>query len=211
MPLTFYDFTPAPSPRRARILLAEKGIDVDTVQVDMTKGEQLSDDYKKINPSCTIPALVLEDGTVLTDNAGIAAWAEAYKPEPALLGTTPAEKGIVMSWNARIDFEGFMPVAEILRNTSKGMQDRAITGPTNFAQLPELAERGRARLPLFWGALEQRLEGREFIATDDFSIADISALVCIDFSAWVKMAPGDDHPNIKRWHAAVSARPSAKA
>ena len=211
MPLTFYDFTPAPSPRRARILLAEKGIDVDTVQVDMTKGEQLSDDYKKINPSCTIPALVLEDGTVLTDNAGIAVWAEAYKPEPALLGTTPAEKGIVMSWNARIDFEGFMPVAEILRNTSKGMQDRAITGPTNFAQLPELAERGRARLPLFWDALEQRLEGREFIATDDFSIADISALVCIDFSAWVKMAPGDDHPNIKRWHAAVSARPSAKA
>jgi len=211
MPLTFYDFTPAPSPRRARILLAEKGIDVDTVQVDMTKGEQLSDDYKKINPSCTIPALVLEDGTVLTDNAGIAAWAEAYKPEPALLGTTPAEKGIVMSWNARIDFEGFMPVAEILRNTSKGMQDRAITGPTNFAQLPELAERGRARLPLFWDALEQRLEGREFIATDNYSIADISALVCIDFSAWVKMAPGDDHPNIKRWHAAVSARPSAKA
>ena len=211
MPLTFYDFTPAPSPRRARILLAEKGIDVDTVQVDMTKGEQLSDDYKRINPSCTIPALVLEDGTVLTDNAGIAAWAEAYKPEPALLGTTPAEKGIVMSWNARIDFEGFMPVAEILRNTSKGMQDRAITGPTNFAQLQELAERGRARLPLFWDALEQRLEGREFIATDDFSIADISALVCIDFSAWVKMAPGDDHPNIKRWHAAVSARPSAKA
>ncbi|WP_422022727.1 glutathione S-transferase family protein [Pyruvatibacter mobilis] len=211
MPLTFYDFTPAPSPRRARILLAEKGIGVDTVQVDMTKGEQLSDDYKKINPSCTIPALVLEDGTVLTDNAGIAAWAEAYKPEPALLGTTPAEKGIVMSWNARIDFEGFMPVAEILRNTSKGMQDRAITGPTNFAQLPELAERGRARLPLFWDALEKRLEGREFIATDSFSIADISALVCIDFSAWVKMAPGDDHPNIKRWHAAVSARPSAKA
>jgi len=211
MALTFYDFTPAPSPRRARILLAEKGIDVDTVQVDMTKGEQLSDDYKKINPSCTIPALVLEDGTVLTDNAGIAAWAEAYKPEPALLGTTPAEKGMVMSWNARIDFEGFMPVAEILRNTSKGMQDRAITGPTNFAQLPELAERGRARLPLFWDALEQRLEGREFIATDNFSIADISALVCIDFSAWVKVAPGDDHPNIKRWHAAVSARPSAKA
>lgn len=211
MPLTFYDFTPAPSPRRARILLAEKGIDVDTVQVDMTKGEQLSDDYKKINPSCTIPALVLEDGTVLTDNAGIAAWAEAYKPEPALLGTTPTEKGIVMSWNARIDFEGFMPVAEILRNTSKGMQDRAITGPTNFAQLPELAERGRARLPLFWDALEKRLEGREFIATDSFSIADISALVCIDFSAWVKMVPGDDHPNIKRWHAAVSARPSAKA
>ncbi|WP_422026882.1 glutathione S-transferase family protein [Pyruvatibacter mobilis] len=211
MPLKFYDFTPAPSPRRARILLAEKGIDVDTVQVDMTKGEQLSDDYKKINPSCTIPALVLEDGTVLTDNAGIAAWAEAYKPEPALLGTTPAEKGIVMSWNARIDFEGFMPVAEILRNTSKGMQDRAITGPTNFAQLPELAERGRARLPLFWDALEKRLEGREFIATDNFSIADISALVCIDFSAWVKIAPGDDHPNIKRWHAAASARPSAKA
>jgi len=211
MPLTFYDYTPAPSPRRARILLAEKGIEVDNVQIDMAKGEQLSDDYRKINPSCTIPALVLEDGTVLTDNAGIAAWAEAYKPDPPLLGTTPTEKGLVMSWNARVDFEGFMAVAEILRNTAKGMQDRAITGPTNFAQLPELAERGRARLPLFWDALDKRLEGRDFIAIDSYSLADISALVCMDFSAWVKMAPSDDHANIKRWHAAVSARPSANA
>jgi glutathione S-transferase len=211
MPLTFYDYTPAPSPRRARILLAEKGIEVGNVQIDMAKGEQLSDDYRKINPSCTIPALVLEDGTVLTDNAGIAAWAEAYKPEPPLLGTTPTEKGLVMSWNARVDFEGFMAVAEILRNTAKGMQDRAITGPTNFAQLPELAERGRARLPLFWDALDKRLEGRDFIAIDSYSLADISALVCMDFSAWVKMAPSDDHANIKRWHAAVSARPSANA
>lgn len=211
MPITFYDYTPAPSPRRARLLLAEKGIETKNVQIDMAKGEQLSDDYKKINPSCTIPALVLEDGTTLTDNAGIAAWAEAVKPEPALLGTTPAEKGIVMSWNARIDFEGFMAVAEILRNTSKGMAGRAITGPENFDQIPELAARGKARLPLFWDALDARLEGRDFIASEGISIADISALVCVDFSAWVKMAPGDEHANIKRWHTAMSARPSAKA
>jgi len=211
MAITLYDYTPAPSPRRARILLAEKGIAVENVQVDMMQGAQLSDDYKKINPTCTIPALQLEDGTVLTDNAGIAAWAEAYKPDPPLLGTTPEEKGLVMSWNARIEFEGLMAIAEILRNTSKGMQDRAMTGPVNFAQIPALAERGKARLPLFFDMLNARLEGREFIAIDTISLADITALVCIDFAGWVKITPTDAHANLTRWHAAMSARPSAKA
>ncbi len=211
MAITFYDFTPAPSPRRARIVLAEKGIDVENVQIDMMQAEQLSDDYRQINPACTLPALKLEDGTVLTDNAGILAWAEAYKPEPSLTGTTPAEKGSVMSWNARIEFEGLMAVADTLRNTSKGMKGRAITGPVNFEQIPELAERGRVRLPLFMDMLDKRLEGRDFIAIDSFSLADITALVCVDFAAWVKVTPTDAHTNLKRWHAAVSARPSAKA
>lgn len=211
MPITFYDYAPAPSPRRARILLAEKGIEPEIIQIDMAKGEQLSDDYKKINPGCTIPALRLEDDTVLTDNAGIAAWAEAYKPEPPLLGTTPTEKGLVMSWNARCEFEGLMAIAEILRNTSDGMKGRAMTGPINFEQIPALAERGAARLPLFFDALNARLEGREFIAIDSYSLADITALVVIDFARWVKFKPAETHTNLLRWHAAVSARPSAKA
>ncbi len=211
MPITLYDYTPAPSPRRTRILLAEKGIETENVQIDMMKGEQLSDDYRKINPGCTIPALKLEDGTVLTENLGIAAWAEAYKPEPPLLGTTPTEKGLVMNWNARCEFEGLMAVAEILRNTSPGMKDRALTGPVNFEQIPALAERGAARLPLFFDTLDARLDGREFIAIDTFSLADITALVIVDFAKWIKIQPGDQHKNLNRWRAAVSARPSAKA
>ena len=211
MPLTLYDFTLAPSPRRARILLAEKGIETETIQIDMMKGEQLSDEYKAINPGCTIPALKLEDGTVLTDNMGIAAWAEAYKPEPPLLGTTPTEKGLVMSWNARCEFEGLLAIAEVLRNSSPGMKDRAMTGPQNFPQIPELAERGRARLPRFFDTLNERLDGRDFIAIDSFSLADITALVAVDFARWIKIQPTDAHTHLNRWRAAVSARPSASA
>tara|TARA_R110002110_G_scaffold377894_5_gene588341 strand:+ start:2773 stop:3408 length:636 start_codon:yes stop_codon:yes gene_type:complete len=207
----FYDFTAAPSPRRARILLAEKGIDHETVQVDLMKAEQLGDAYRAINPACTVPALKLDSGIILTENAGIAAWAEAVKPEPALLGTTPEEKGLVQGWNARIEFEGFMPVAEVLRNTSKGMVDRALPGPLDLPQIPELAARGSLRLTGFFDMLDERLKGRDFIAIDNFSLADITALVCIDFAKWVKHEPKPEHENLKRWHAAVSGRPSAGA
>lgn len=207
----FYDFTPAPSPRRARILLAEKGIAYETVQVDLMKAEQLGDAYRAINPACTVPALKLESGVILTENTGIAAWAEAVKPEPALLGTTPEEKGLVFGWNARIEFEGFMPVAEVLRNTSKGMVGRALPGPLDLPQIPELAARGSLRLARFFDMLNERLGARDFIAIDNFSLADITALVCIDFAKWVKHEPKPEHENLRRWHVAVSARPSASA
>lgn len=206
-----YDFTAAPSPRRARILLAEKGIEHENVQVDLARAEQLGDAYRAINPACTVPALKLENGTVITENIGIAAWADAVKPEPALLGSTPEEKGLVFSWNARIEFEGFMPIAEVLRNTSKGMVGRALPGPLDLQQIPALAERGAVRLAQFFEMLNARLKGREFIAIDRFSLADITALVCVDFAKWVKQEPKPEHTDLLRWHAAVSARPSAKA
>ncbi|MEP2830135.1 glutathione S-transferase [Parvibaculum sp.] len=211
MSVTLYDFTAAPSPRRARILLAEKGIVHETVQVDLAKAEQLGEAYRKINPACTVPALKLEDGTILTENIGIAAWAEEVAPEPRLLGTTPAEKGLVFSWNARIEFEGFMPIAEVLRNTSKGMAGRALPGPIDLPQIPELAARGSQRLTRFFDVLNERLQGRDYIAVDSFSLADITALVCIDFAKWVKHEPKPEHTDLLRWHAAVSARPGAKA
>ncbi len=211
MTITLYDCTTAPSPRRARILLAEKGIEVENIQIDMRQAEQLSDAYKKINPACTVPALKLDDGTILTENAGIAAWAEAYQPEPVLLGKSPTEKGLVATWNAKIEFEGLMAVAEILRNSSKSMVNRATTGPNNYAQIPDLAVRGRQRINHFLDVLNKRLAGREFIATDDFTVADITALVVIDFAKWVKVEPSEEHGNIKRWHTVISARPSAQA
>ena len=206
-----YDFTAAPSPRRARILLAEKGISVENRQIDLTRAQQLSPEYRAINPACTVPALDLGDGTILTENQGIAAWAEAVQPEPPLLGRTPAEKGLVVGWNARIEFEGLWPIADILRNTSRGMKDRALTGPDNVVQIPELAERGRARLTRFFAMLNERLAGRDFIAIDAFSLADITALVAVDFAKWVKAEPAPEHADLRRWHQAVAARPSASA
>jgi glutathione S-transferase len=118
--ITLYDCTTAPSPRRARILLAEKGVAHATVTVDLARGEQLGEAFRAVNPQCTVPALVLEDGLVLTDNAAIAAYAEARWPEPALLGTSPAERAEVASWQWRVEFEGLMAVAEALRRRAAG-------------------------------------------------------------------------------------------
>lgn len=211
MAITLYDYTAAPSPRRTRVYLAEKGIEVENIQVDIGKAEQLGDDYRKINPACTVPALKLEDGTILTDNEGIIAWGEAIKPDPNLTGATPVEKGIVMSEHFAILMGGFMAIAEVLRNSAKGMAGRAITGPDSYDQIPELAERGRVRLGRFFDAMEHKLDGKDFVAIDRFTIADIDLLIAFDFAGWVKAQPGEDHPNLQRWHKAISARPSAQA
>ena len=206
--ITLYDCATAPSPRRARILLAEKGVAHDTVQVDLKTGEQMGDAYRQINPHCTVPALRTGDGLLLTDNAAIAAWLEASFPEPPLLGTTPAEKAEVASWNWRIEFEGLQAIAEALRNGSPAMVNRALPGPVDYAQIPALAERGRARVQLFFANLNERLAGREFIATDRFSIADINAVVAVDFARVVKVKPGDERPHLQRWRTAMVRRPS---
>ncbi|HYF59489.1 MAG TPA: glutathione S-transferase [Burkholderiaceae bacterium] len=206
--IVLYDCATAPSPRRARILLAEKGVAHETVAVDLARGEQLGEAYRAINPQCTVPALRTDDGLVLTDNASIAAWLEARFPEPPLMGRTPAEKAEVASWHWRCEFEGLMSIAEALRNGSPAMANRALPGPVDYAQIPELAERGRARVRQFFRTLDERLAGREFVATERFGIADIVAVVAVDFARIVKVKPGDEHPNLVRWRAAMAQRPS---
>jgi glutathione S-transferase len=206
--MTLYDCATAPSPRRARILLAEKGIRHVTVQVDLRSGEQLGEAYRRINPQCTVPALRTDDGALLTDNAAIAAYLEAFKPDPPLLGITPLEKAEVASWNWRCEFEGLLAVAEALRNGSPAMANRALPGPRDYPQIPELAQRGVARVQDFFVTLDERLQGRGFIVTDRFSIADITAAVAVDFARIVKVKPGEQHPNLLRWRAALAERPS---
>ncbi|MBL8346596.1 MAG: glutathione S-transferase [Rubrivivax sp.] len=208
MTITLYDCPTAPSPRRARILLAEKGVPHATVNIDLARGEQLGDAYRALNPQCTVPALQLEDGRVLTDNAGIAAYLEARFPEPALLGRTPEEKADIASWNWRVEFEGLMAIAEALRNGSPAMAHRALPGPANYEQIPALAERGLARLRQFFDTLESRLAGRDTVAGLGFSIADITAVVAVDFARIVRVKPGEQHMNLRRWRAAMAARPA---
>jgi glutathione S-transferase len=206
--IILYDCATAPSPRRARILLAEKGIAHDTVQVDLARGEQLGAAYREINPQCTVPALRTEEGALLTDNAAIAAYLEARHPDPALMGITPQEKAEIASWNWRVEFEGLMAIAETLRNGSPAMADRALPGPVNYAQIPELAQRGLVRVQQFFQTLNERLAGREFLATDRFSLADITAVVAVDFARVVRVKPGEQHPELVRWRAAMAQRPS---
>ena len=206
--ITLYDCATAPSPRRARILLAEKGIVHATVQVDLRTKEQLSDAFRAINPQCTVPALRTEEGDVLTDNAAITAYLEARYPNPPLLGTTPAEKAEIASWHWRVEFEGLLAIAEALRNSAPAMANRALPGPVDYAQIPELAQRGLARVQQFMDMLDAHLADRDFIVANQFSIVDITAVVAIDFARVVRVKPGEQHINLLRWREAMALRPS---
>jgi len=209
--ITLYDCATAPSPRRARILLAEKGVAHETIEVDLRKGEQLSDAFRQINPQCTVPVLHTDDGLLLTDNAAITAWLEARFPQPPLLGITPGEKAEVASWNSRIEFEGLLAIAEAMRNSAPAMANRALAGPVDYPQIPELVQRGLARVQQFLATLNERLAGRDFIATDRFSVADITAVVAVDFARVVKLKPGEQHPHLQRWRLAMGQRASILA
>jgi glutathione S-transferase len=206
--MIFYDCLTAPSPRRARIFLHEKQAPHEVINIDLMKAEQMSDEFKLINPSCTVPVLKLDDGTMLTENSGIAAYLESAFPNPPLLGSTDAEKGLVASWNSKIEFDGLYAVAEALRNSSPMMKGRAITGAANYDQIPQLAERGLARLNAFFDTLNAHLEGREFVAIDVFSVADISAVVAVDFARVVRVKPQEHHQNLIRWRVSLAERPS---
>lgn len=209
--IKLYDCTTAPSPRRTRMFLAEKGTEYENIQVDLTKGEQMGEAFRKINPGCTVPAMVTEDGNVLTENAGIAAYLEALYPEPPLLGTTPMEKAEIATWNWRSEMGGLMSAAEALRNSSPAMKDRALPGPKNIAQIPELAERGVMKLGWFFKTLDRQLSVNEFVAGGHYSVADITATVVVDFGRWVKVTPEDDQTALLAWHARMKERPSYKA
>ena len=206
--ITLYDCSSAPSPRRARILLAEKGVAHDTVQIDLRSGEQMGAAYRAVNPQCTVPALRTEEGGLLTDNAAIAAYAEARWPQPALLGGTPLEKAEIASWNWRVEFEGLLAIAEALRNSAPAMANRALPGPVDYPQIPALAERGLARVRQFLTLLEARLAGRIFIVGDRLSIADITAAVALDFARVVRVKPDDSQLALLRWRAALQLRPA---
>jgi glutathione S-transferase len=208
MMITLYDCATAPSPRRARILLAEKGVAHETVQVDLRAGEQLGAAYRAINPQCTVPALRTDEGHLLTDNAAITAYLEARYPQPPLLGSTPLDKAEIASWNWRIEFEGLAAIAEALRNSVPAMANRALPGPVDYPQIPELGQRGLARVQAFFETLDRHLQGRDFIAAGQFSIADITAVVAVDFARVVRVRPGEQHVELRRWREAMAQRPA---
>lgn len=207
--MIFYDCSTAPNPRRARMFIAEKGLEIETRDVSIAKGEQLSQEFLEVNPRGTIPVLVTDDGTVLAENLGIAAYLEAAFPEPPLMGASPEEKGLVLMWNAIVEQQGGMPIAEVLRNTNPHMKGRAIPGPQNFEQIPELAERGRARVSLFFDQLEERLQQVPYLAGETFTLADITGFVFVDFARVIRTRIPEGNAATLDWFERIKARPSA--
>ena len=209
--MRFYDCATAPSPRRVRIFAAEKGIELSSVQVDLRNGEHYGEAFRTINPTCTVPALELDDGTCIYESVAVCRYLEAAYPDPPLMGSAPAEQGVVAMWDHRIEVEGFQAAAEMFRNTARGMKDHALTGPDPVAQIPELAERGRMRVGRFFDTLDAQLAGHEFVTGSNYTVADVTALVVVDFINRLKVETPDGCANVRRWHEAVSARPSASA
>jgi glutathione S-transferase len=199
-----YDSTMAPNPRRVRIFLAEKGVEVPTVQVDIGKAENRQPPYLAKNPLGGVPILELDDGRILAESVAICRYFEETHPEPPLFGTGATDRAMVEMWNRRMELEVLSPIAQTFRNTHEFFAGR-------IEQVPAYGEacRGVATRRLEW--LDGELADREFVAGDRFSIADITAMVGIDFGRVTGIGIGPEQKNLQRWHEAVSSRPSAKA
>jgi glutathione S-transferase len=193
-----------------RIFLAEKGEQIPTVEVDLRGGGQLDEEFRERNPDCTVPALELDDGTVISESFAICQYLESVFPEPPLLGRDAAERARATMWNARIEFQGLSAIAEAFRNHAAGFRNRALTGPDDYEQIPALVPRGRQRTEAFMRRMDEHLGDNEYVLGDYFSIADITAMVAIDFSAWIKLSVPAELAALRRWHESVSARPSAR-
>lgn len=203
--MKLYTYDPAPNPKRLTLFMKFKGLEIETQQIDVMAGEQLGDDYRSINTECTVPALVLDDGTVLTEVVGICTYLEELHPDKPLLGTTALQKAQVVSWDHKLFVDLMLATASMLRNTSKGFRDRALPGPLDVPQIPELAERGLLQLQHLLPKLDAQLADSAWLAGDEFTLADIDLFVAVDFMGWVKQSIPEDCTHLKAWYERASA------
>jgi glutathione S-transferase len=203
--MKLYDGGRAPNPRRVRIFLAEKGILVPTEQVDLGKLQQRSDAYTAVNPMQRVPALVLDDGTVIAESIAICRYFEALQPEPPLFGRGALGSAQVEMWNRRVEFHLLLPVSAVFQHLHPAM--KIMVDP----QVAAWGEANKPRVFEFLRFLDGELQTRPFIAGADYSVADITALAAVDFMRVSKLAVPDDLAQVRRWHQAVSGRPSAAA
>ncbi|KQT32877.1 glutathione S-transferase [Sphingomonas sp. Leaf412] len=210
--MKLYDAEWAPSPRRVRIYLAEKAIQVERVTIDLKADEQLGDAYLAINPRGTVPALVLDDGETIAESVAICRFFEALHPQPPLFGARPVEVARIEDWTRRIESEGYAAAVYALRNRAAAFMNRGLPGKRGAVpQIPVLVERAKTMWADFMAVLDDRLGDGEWIAGDRYSFADVTGLVTVDFARAAKLAVPDAATNVARWHAAASARPSAAA
>ena len=202
--MKLYDSTHAPNPRRVRIFLAEKGIEVPLQPVDIGKAENRKSPYIDKNPLGGVPMLELDDGSCIAESVAICRYFEGVQPEPPLMGVDAADRASVEMWQRRMEIEVFSNITQVFRNTHDFFKGR-------ITQVPAYGEACRAAVSKRFAWLDQELADRPFIAGERFSIADITALCGIDFGRVVKLGIQPDQKHLARWYEAVSSRPSAKA
>jgi glutathione S-transferase len=203
--MKLYDGGRAPNPRRVRIFLAEKGVKVPAEQIDLGALQQRTDAYTAINPMQRVPALVLDDGTVIAESIAICRYFEALNPDPPLFGRGALETAMVEMWNRRIEFHLFVPVSSVFQHLHPAMKQ--MVNP----QVPEWGEANKPRVMTFLQFLDGELKNRAYVAGANYTVADITAMVAVDFMRVSKLAVPETLTSLKRWHEAVSARPSAAA
>ena len=203
--MKLYDGGRAPNPRRVRIFLAEKGISVPTEQVDLGNLQQRSEAYTAINPLQRVPALVLDDGTVLTESLAICRYFEALQPDPPLFGKGALQSALIEMWNRRIEFHLYMPVSTVFQHLHPAM--KAMVDP----QVSAWGEANRPRIFDFLRFLDGELKSRPYVAGENFTVSDILAMVAVDFMKVSKLAVPEELTDLRRWYASVAARSSASA
>ena len=203
--MKLYDSKLAPNPRRTRIFLAEKGISLPTEQIDIAAQQHKTPEYAAINPLQRMPALILDDGTIITESIAICRYFEMLHPEPPMFGVGPKDSALVEMWNRRAEINFFANVAAVFRHTHPAMKELEVP------QVPAWADANRPRVAWFLEMLDGELANREFIAGDRYTVADITMQVAADFMKPARLAMPEGVANVKRWHSTVSARPSARA
>jgi glutathione S-transferase len=203
--MKLYDGGRAPNPRRVRVFLGEKGISVPIEEIDLSSMQHKSAAYTAINPLQRLPALVLDDGTVITESIAICRYFEVLHPAPAMFGSGALEQAMVEMWNRRVEQNLLFPVTQVFRHLHPAM--KAMEVP----QVAQWGEANKTRVADFLPILDRQLAARRYVAGETYSVADITALVTVDFMKPARLALPPEHGNIRRWHAEVAARPSAKA
>ena len=194
----------APSPRRVRMYAAEKGLALEVVEVDIGAGATQAADFLAINPLGELPVLELADGTRFFESISICRWLEELQPEPALFGRVAAERARINGWIDRLMFRLYVPLVNVFRHTHPYWA-------TRLTQIPAWGEAQRAAARAEFAALDAALAGQEFLAGSVLSMADIVAFTSVDFGKPSKLRVGESEPHLKRWYAAMNARPSARA
>jgi glutathione S-transferase len=203
--MKLYDGGRAPNPRRVRVFLAEKGITVPIEPVDLGQLQQRSDAFTAINPMQRVPALVLDDGTVIAESIAICRYFDALHPEPPLFGRGALHSALVEMWNRRAELHLLFPVAMVFQHLHPAM--KIMVDP----QVADWGEANKPRIAQFLQFLDGELKGRPYVAGESYTVADITAMIAVDFMRVSKLTVPDNLANVRRWYDAVLARPSAKA